>query len=108
EVAFGGGAQAYGARVRSVGGPANLAYNVTAVNVGDSETREGRTAYLNSLSLANGQASASAIAADADGATKSTADPGYIASHCTDFGHAPITDEQNGSAARCEADKALV
>lgn len=120
---YGASAQGYGVRARQVGGAQGLVVNITSVDprpfpVG-AGTREIRGAYLNTLAITNGEASASVISADRDQANTQTdlnkvAPPGgsppewpYHPAKCFDFGSAPREDRTEDAGATCNADKQL-
>lgn len=104
---FSGAAQGYGSRYRSVGGPENLFFNLTNVNVGDGQDRELRGAFLTGLTLTNDEASGSNIALDADSSAKS-AGWQYEPAQCSDFGDAPRSATTEGAEVRCDAGAATV
>lgn len=120
--AYSGVAQGFGSRHRWVGGPQNAWYNVTGrTELGPEESRELRGAYLNSLVVANGESSASAIGAERDEHTRRNlaVDPHeatpsvevawpYREARCVDFGGRADQDRVDGATVSCDADKELV
>ena len=120
---FSPSAQGFGVRVRQIGGIASLAINYTGRDTRqygvEGGTREFRGAYLNSLKLANTEASASAISLDRDQAstqgdlekTKPDANSQPLAdwpiaeASCFDFGgQAKDNVERDDSRVSCDAD----
>lgn len=109
------GAQGYGSRRRQIGGLEALVINTGGIGnvafpVGKG-TRELRTAYLNSLTLTNGDAGASAITADrdrdntaADASHGPSDDPWpYAPAHCIDFGTEPGDHAEGTTEVSCAA-----
>ena len=110
---FGAAAQGYGFRTRQVGGTKGLQFNVVPFDastdaVVSGGTREGRTAYLERITLTDGEAAADVISSDrddgatgADQARTSTEWP-IESAQCVDFGDGATEDAADGSAVTCD------
>jgi hypothetical protein len=120
---FSSSAQGFGSRVRQVGGVASLAINYGGRDTRqygvEGGTREYRAAYLDSLALANSEASAAAISFDRDaqntqGDLEKTkpnnesppaVDWPYKGASCFDFGSQPKDSVTvDDSVVSCDAD----
>ncbi|MBW3667855.1 MAG: hypothetical protein KY443_01465 [Actinobacteria bacterium] len=114
-VVYSGVAQGFGSRYRWIGGPQNVFFNATGLSGGPEQSREFRGAYINTLGIGNGEASAAAIAAERDGNTArdqqvvvSPEAPGaavpwpYGEARCLDFTGQPRTATEDGATAACD------
>lgn len=117
---YSGSAQGFGSRYRWLGGPQNVWFNVTGSRtfVGGEQSRELRGAYINSLTVGNGEAGAAVVAAERDGNTardqqvvvtpdapSAGAPWPYQEARCIDFSGDPRSAAATGAAVSCDSAK---
>lgn len=117
-VVYSGIAQGFGSRYRWIGGPQNVFFNLTGLGGGPEQSRELRGAYINALTVGNGESGAAVIAAERDANTArdqqvvvSPDAPStelqwpYSEARCLDFSGQPNGATESGATATCDSAK---